>query len=72
MNFNKLLSVCVALSNKACSIIRDIHDMNAKNIMYKSFANPVTEADYLIQTMIVTLIKKLWPDISIVAEETIS
>ena len=42
MKFNKLLAVCAALSTKACSVIKYIHDIKAKNVVFKSFADPVT------------------------------
>ena len=71
LNINKFLTVCTHLAFEASRIIRDVYQSSQLNIVIKDQArnDPVTEADFKAQTLILRGLRKQWPDLNIVGEE---
>lgn len=67
----KIVEFCVRLNMEACKIIKDSIENNEVKKFLKGVNDPVTEADFKIQTMLIRGIHKLYPNIKIVGEEEV-
>lgn len=66
---NEFIGVCLALVQKSCEIIREVHLDSVKHIKYKEGDDPVTIADFRCQWIIDEGLKQFYPGIHIIGEE---
>jgi len=71
VQLSKLLSACIHLVKQAGKEIQLIHQGKNLDITYKSKDDPVTVADFISQKIIVGGLKAVWPDLTIIGEESI-
>lgn len=73
VNISNLLSACIDASIRSEMIIKEVWDSRKFKTKNKGRGyNPFTSADIRAQQLIVAMIRKLWPTIKIVGEETCS
>lgn len=63
---NELVQLCASLAFEACQIVKDCYQNNEVKKFDKGIDDPVTEADYKIQTMIVKGLTSKYKNIRIV------
>ena len=61
LNIHKFLTVCTHLAFESSRIIKHIHETASLKTFLKGVNDPVTEADYKVQSFIVKGLKQYWP-----------
>lgn len=66
-----VVEFCTKLAFEACKIVKECFKNESVKTFMKGPADPVTEADLKIQTMLIRGIRKSYPHIKIVGEEDV-
>lgn len=69
LNIHKFLTVCTHLVKESSNIIKNIHEQSDLNTLLKGVNDPVTNADFKVQSLIMRGLKMYWPNLKIVGEE---
>jgi len=70
IDMGELVTAAVHLAQQAGQTIVKVHESGALGTQLKGVDDPVTEADLAAQRLIITGLRKLWPSLAIVGEES--
>lgn len=66
LSVQKFFTVCTHLALESARIIQSVHQSSSLKTFLKGENDPVTEADYKVQSLIIKGLRQHWPEIKIV------